>query len=510
MRSAFTVPTSGVGSRRFAWLLLGLLSLLAATGVTTPLGPAVPLALLVTIVGLAVTSTSSWHGLFAVVATVVLVPVPFSVALGPITVSAGRALLFALVGGWLLQRRAGGPAVPRTPLGPPMFVLIAVMAASTVANTPRMAGFELAGAFRKLGLFGIDYVLLFLVAATVLTDARRLMHLVRFVAGLVVLTAVLGILEFATGRNVFELLTPWLPGGVGRFISELADASVLSRGRITRVRSTLEQPLAFGSLLLLGLPLAIALSVSARERTARLRWAAGGVAIGAAVLLTAGRSIYVIAGLGVVTMLVRLPDDRARRSVLAVTTLVAVLFLVQRDVRDTMFAFFQPRQSGVLEGSIESRVNDYEPVLQRVGERPILGFGPRTFAVDELRVNELLPNPDDLVLDNAYLGALAETGVLGLLALAGVLVTAATAAWRSARRACTEELATVGLALAVAVQSWVLMGFAADVYVFNAPPRVFFVLLAAVCTARRLAVAPSEGAQPSPAAAGRPGGDGSG
>jgi hypothetical protein len=32
--------------------------------------------------------------------------------------------------------------------------------------------------------------------------------------------------------------------------------------------------------------------------------------------------------------------------------------------------------------------------------------------------------------------------------------------------------------------SWVLMGFAADVYVFGAPPRLFIVLLAAIAAMR--------------------------
>jgi polysaccharide biosynthesis protein PslJ len=512
VNTIFAAPTTAVGWRAAAWVVGSLLVALAVTGVATPLGPAVPLALLLTVASLAVALTSSWHGLFVVLPAVVLLPVPFSVALGPVTVSAGRAMLFALVIGWLVQRgRAGALPVPRSPLGAPVFALLAVMAASTIVNVPRMAGFELSGAFRKLGVYGVDYALLFFIALTVMIDEARLLRVVRVVAGLIVTTAVLGIVEYQTGRNVFEFLAPYLPGGVGRFISELAQASVLTRGEITRVRSTLEQPLAFGSLLLLGLPLTIALSLIAGGRRGRLWWGLGATAIGAAVLLTAGRSIYLIAGLGVVSMLLLLPERRGRGAILAVVAVVVLLFLSNRDVRDTMIAFFQPRRNGTLEGSIQARVNDYRPVLDRVGERPLLGFGPRSFALDELRRNELLPDPDDLVLDNAYLLQLAENGVTGVVALVGVLTAGVVTAWRSARQAATTAMSILGLGLFIAIAGWVLMGFAADIYLFNAPPRVFFVLLAAACTARRLSGWSRAGGQPrldatarGPAAAGPP------
>jgi O-antigen ligase len=492
----FAAPTTGVAGRTVFWIFVGLFTGLAITGITTPLGPAVPVALVLALSGLAITLGSTWYGLFAVLFATVLLPVPFSVAVGPVTLSFGRFLLFSLALGWFAQRgRRDRPlALGRTPFDLPLLGLLGVMALSTLANLTRFEGFELSGAVRKVSLFGLDFALLFWITVSVLRDQARLFRFLRVVTGLIATTAGLGLVEFVTGKNVFEFVAPALPGGVGRFIQALADASVLSRGSISRVHSTFEQPLSFGVVLLVGLPLALCLRSIARDQRGTVGWSIATLTIGSAMLVTAGRSIYVVGGLSVLTLLVFLPDRKARRVVLSSSVLVVAAFLSQPDVRDTMIQFFQPsRGEGVFEGSVQARVSDYEPVLDRVNDRPLLGYGPRSFATDELKKNGLVTEEANFVLDNAYLGHLAETGVVGLLALFAFLATAWCAAWRAFRRAPTHELAVVSLGLFIVVQSWILMGFAADIYAFNAPPKLFFMMLAAVAVCRRLSGWPNDG-----------------
>jgi O-antigen ligase len=149
-----------------------------------------------------------------------------------------------------------------------------------------------------------------------------------------------------------------------------------------------------------------------------------------------------------------------------------------------MIQFFQPRRGPQLEASLQHRVEDINPVLARVNHNPLFGYGPRTFAPDELRTSHLLDNPDNLTLDNAYLGGLAEGGVLGALALLTLLMTAYVSGWRAYRWAPDRDAKLVRLGLVLVVQNWILMGFVADIYGFNAPPKIFFALLAALAVAR--------------------------
>jgi hypothetical protein len=481
-------------ARTVAFIGAGLLVSLAVTGIYLPLGPSVPVAFVLAVIGLALTLGSPWHGLVMTICALTLLPLPFSIRAGPITLSFGRFLTFALVVGWLAQqRRPQRPyRAPRTPIGGPLLLLIGALLASTIWNLPRFIPLEFSGAIRRIALYVIEYALLTAITISVVRTHERLRRLTEIVTGLIVLTALFGLFEIVTGQNIFQFLSPLLPGGFGQFIRDIAQASVLTRGSITRVRSTFEQPLAFASVLLMGLPLALSLASSAVTQRSRRFWTAGTLLIGMSILYTASRSAYAIATVVVLLMMFLLPRDTGRRLVAASAGAVVVLFLLQPSVRDTMLQFINPTTAnGVIEGSLNSRLTDYEPVLDKVADRPVFGYGPRSFFVDELVASNLLTDRA-IVLDNAYLLALVETGIVGLTALVYVLVTAATSAFRASRRALDQDVGIIAGGLFAAVVSWILMGFAADVYVFNAPPRLFFVVLGLVGAARRLSGWPDD------------------
>ena len=466
-----------------------------ALTVLVPLGAAVPLALVLGAFALAVVFGSVWHGLFVVVGAIMLAPIPFSAHLGGATLSIGRVLMYGLAVGWMAQLRWRERAIrPRpTPLDPFLVFVLVTLVASTIFNLPRLSQSQVAGALRKDALFGVDFFLLFWVAASAIRDGERALRLLRFFTGVVVVTAALGIVERQTGKNVFEYLRPIVPNQVGAYIHALAKSAVLTRGALSRVHSTFEQPLIFALVLLMGLPLAMVFAVTARERWSKRAWTGGAVLIGGALLLTASRGAYIIAGVTLATVLVAAPDRRTRGRIFIAGVAIVGLFLAQHDVRNTMVAFFHStrRAGGTFEGSIQSRINAFD--------KPFLGYGPHTLSQDE--INQLLPKSRGaLVLDNAYLGHVGEAGTIGLVALLGLLFAAWLCAVRGFRRSQTLERKLVCLALLSVVQTWFLFGFFADVYQFNAPPRLFFVLLGALVVLRREAlpaprvVHPEEGA----------------
>lgn len=486
MAALFTTPVTGASLRRLSTVAVALVLALSITGLSTPLGPAVPVALVLGVAGTLLVLGSTWHGLLATVVVVTLIPLPFSIRFGPVTVSFGRFLLFGLVVGFIAHatRKDTPLEVRRTPVDLTLLALLATMAAAVIVNLPRFIPVELTGAIRESGIYVVDFAAVFVVTTSVLTSTDRIVGLFRLLAHLGVLVAALGIVEYLTGRNIFEFLAPALPGGLASFVRQLAEAAVLTRGFVARTRATFEHPLAFGTVLLMTFPMVVVLAAHARDRLVRRYWAAGGAVIGASLLFTAARSVYALAATSVVLLLLLLPGGRARRALLVGGCAVVALFLAQPAVRATMIAFFDPARGGVVEGSINARIIDYRPVLELWADRPFLGYGPRSFARDELVKSGLLEDPGNLILDNAYLQHVAENGLLGLLALLALLALAATAAWRSFRAAPTPELRLLSLGLFVSVVNWIAMGFVADTYTFNAPPRLFFVLLGLVAAVR--------------------------
>lgn len=503
-----TAPAVRRPLRRRVAVLLGLVLSLFLVVPVAPFGLAAPFLVPLGVMGLLIALGSAWHGVIAVVAVSMLVPRAFSIQAGPVSLTPGRTLLFALVIGWLagLKRPDRPILIRRTPIDPMIAVLTAALLASTIANLSRFGPGELLESLRRTSVYVVDYFALFFIAVSIMRNLRNAERLVRIVAALIGVIAAFGLLEHLTGRNVFTLVAPTLPGGVGQFLRDVGANPNFKRGQISRVRGTAEGPLAYGAMLAMGLPLLMCFTLQAKERLARIRWGAATAAVGLAIILTASRSIYLLTGITFVTLLILLPNGRQRRALAMAGGALVLSFLSQTAVRETMLSFVQPQRAGGLyEGSIQARVDDYEPVLRRVAERPFLGYGPRSFAVDALAKNQLIDNPGNLVLDNAYLFQFAEGGVIGLAALIALLVAAYSAAYRAMRRALSPEMFLTCLGLFAAMQSWILMGFVADVYQFNAAPKVFFVLLAAVGVYRvESGWAPPQGGPPGPPPAAAP------
>lgn len=478
-------PLVASRGRRSARGLLVLAGAITFVALLTPAAPIVPVLMVLLGTAMVLAMGSTWHGVLAVMFPIVLVPIVFSVRVGGVSISFGRSLLFLLIIGWFANmRRPDRSFTPRrSPFDGPIVFLVGAMVFSGIVNLPNMNAEAVYGMFRKMGLFGVDFFLLFAIAVSVLTTEARVRRLLRIFAGLIVFTAALGIVERYTGRNVFEFLAPYMPRQLGQQVVAVAQSSVPTRGLINRTRATFEHPLAFGTVLLMALPIAGTLALAARERAARIAWGLGSCGLGAAILLTAGRSIYALAGLTFLTMLILLPDRRTRVALALVGVVVAGTFLAQSDVRRTMVSFASVSRGGALEGSLQSRVDDYAPVLDLFERQPLAGYGPRTFAPEAVKSSEVLTG-SNVVLDNTYLGTLAETGIVGLLALVSLLAVVYGSAWRSMRLAVDREQYLIRLGLLIAVQNWILMGLAADTYQFNAPPRVFSLIMAAVAAVR--------------------------
>ena len=137
-------------------VVIGLLYLaLAVLAGSTILGPTAPALVVIVAGAFMIAVTSPRRGVLVTLVLLLLVPQPFSVAVGPVTTSLGRLLLWVTVVSSFARSRKGEHL--RSRLDWPMVLVLASMALSTVVNLPYLAGFEVAGAIRKITLFGLDF-----------------------------------------------------------------------------------------------------------------------------------------------------------------------------------------------------------------------------------------------------------------------------------------------------------------------------------------------------------------
>ena len=457
---------------------------LAHTSAASPLGIGITVGVLAGTVAIALAMGNTWYGLIVTIVVTCCLPIPrFSI--GTTDLTAGRLLSFLVIVGWFAQRRWSGQdhKLRRTPLDGALLLLFVGLCASFIANFTKFQPFELDGAVRKTFLFGVDYLMLFWIASAVLNSRQRVLALTRVVGFTIALTGLFGVIEHFTGRNVLTFLNPFLPKQVASYLSQVDGINQIQRGYLIRIHSTIGGPVSLGCFLVMGVPICLGLRLAAESARGAFFWLVSALLIGSAILFTASRSAYLITGIAVFLFMLLVPEGRGRFGILAFAVLIVIALVSQADVRNTAHTFAHDNSGGL---QLASRTADYGPVLSLVNKRPIFGYGPRTFAPDEIDQNELLTDTKNRVLDNAYLDQLGEGGILGIVGLFSVLLTGSIVAFRAFRRAPDYQLKVISLGLFVAIVSWSLAGWIADEYIFGAPPRMFFVVLALACAARRL------------------------
>lgn len=290
--------------------------------------------------------------------------------------------------------------------------------------------------------------------------------------------------EFLLGNSAsfggFETVTNYLGVGV----------------ETARHAGPLEDPNFWGRLLVMGLPLSLALT----QRT----WTAGrrSLAVGAAlctVLMLAGvylsgsRGAFIGAGLAIVAYPLCLG---ARRGVLVAAAALGVALLAVPGVGSRLFSYGMGPgvQWAAEDGSVLSRLATQRVAIEMAADRPITGVGPGGYleAFGQYAAQGQVVIDRVIAPHNLYLGLLAETGVIGLLAFLALLGAgiglAGHTLWLT--RGMTEEDRTRIRPYAAAVVAGILGWAATSIFLHLSYARavIFVVCLAAALNvhARRL------------------------
>jgi O-antigen ligase len=331
---------------------------------------------------------------------------------------------------------------------------LAVVASYVVAMSRPIPAEETSTA--DLGLVAlVGWTGVLMVANDGIASMDRLLTLVRRLAFAGGAVAALGIAQFATGQTFVNYID--IPG----LSANQALNATLSREGFTRPAGTASHPIEYGAVLTMLLPLALTAAMTPDGRSRIRRWFPP-LAIGTAIMLSISRSALVGAAVGLLVFAPTWSRTARRWLLVVVGTMLLFVFVTIPGMLGTIAGLF----TGIgTDTSAQSRTDSYSTALGFLARAPIFGRGFSTFL------------PAYRILDNQYLLSAIEIGVVGVVALLGLLGSGIVAA-RRARRAtpvASERLLAQALAASVAAGGVSLALF--DAFSFSSVPATLFLLL---------------------------------
>jgi hypothetical protein len=385
----------------------------------------------------------------------------------PFDLKFDRLVLPLVFGLWVLALAVGGRNAPRihvTPIHVAVAVLGLVASLSVVFNALELnQALEFDLGIKKLSLL-ISYGVFFLIVASSVRPAEVPAFL-KLMLALALLAALGTVWEHRMGYNAFydlsdKLLPPIFEVGA-------SEAGLVDVGGRSLTRGPGEHPLEIVAMLSMALPLTLmGIIDSARRRTMLLYAIATALLLAAA--LSTDRKSSLLAPLAVGLMLAYYRRGQLIRfAPLGVALVFGVQFLAPGAVTSVV-SQLSPDQLGV--GTVSDRASDYDAVRPNLWTHLLVGRGYGTYDHVSYRI-----------LDSEMLNRLLDTGLLGVLALFGMLVAIIVAANRLIRTG-RPALSTPALVAAPAAVAYGVLAFLFDVGSFPHAPYTL------MCIAGLLAV----------------------
>lgn len=415
----------------------------------------------------------SWRSLLvALLAIVLLVPIRrYAVGGGlPFQLEPYRLYVGLLALGWVASLLVDPQVrLRRSGLGAPIALVLTAAVASDLANPGRIAGLHLSTPVAKSLTFTASFFVVFFLVVSVVPRLADVDVLLRALVAGGALLAVLGLVEAATGFNVFDhlhVVLPFLHKDPAPYLPEDV------RGGRLRIVSSAQHPIALSALFAILLPVAIYVA----RTSGRRRWHAAAALLVLGVFATESRTGVVML-LAVLLVHLRLRPRETRRLWRWVVPLVVVVHLaVPGSIGALRASFFPPggvvAQESAGAGTYGSgRLADLGPSLAEWRLHPLFGEGFGT------RIPDPGPTQNAAILDDQWLGTLLETGALGIAAWLWLFVAAYRRLARAARADRTER-GWLCTALAASVVAFAVGMATYDAFSFIQVTLVFFVLLA--------------------------------
>jgi O-antigen ligase len=366
----------------------------------------------------------AWETMLGAILVVILfIPIRrYTVGGGlPFELEPYRALIAGVLACWLCAV-AADPKVGwrRTGLEAPILTFFLLILLSMALNVGRLD--ESGGiAFKQISFF-VSYFLVTYFVASVLTRGPPLDRMVKVLVAGGALVAVLSLVEWRTGTNMFNWFNRVMP-----FLQYVDIGEHVERGTGVRALGSAQHPIALGAALVMLIPF----SVYLHRKEGRFLWMACGGLLTLGALASGSRT----AALMLIVLLAAFLVIKRTETVRLLPWLLPLLVVCQVGMPGTLGTFraiLQPsyvvQEQSTEMGTGSGRIADLGPSLEQWAQNPFFGqgFGTRvssqgigTGGVGNLK--------DDRILDNQWLGLLIEIGAFGVLGLLWLF-------WRSIRR----------------------------------------------------------------------------
>lgn len=347
----------------------------------------------------------------------------------------------------------------------PISALSAVVFVSLIVNLNRFdPTWESAMAIKSVFYFVALVLLYWAITATVRSEAA-INTVLKALVILGAAVAVLGIVEYLTGFNVFwhlNELAPILQVQTGRVIEA-------ARNGNDRINGSTAHPIAFAALLTMILPMGLHYWLDAKTRLQRWTFAGLSAGIAFAAFLTVSRTAIVGIGAILILTAVRRPELR-KRILAAAFVLVLFVHLLVPGLVSSLAQDFNPvtvysSELGVTKDG-PGRLEDYPRIFRQLEMRPIVGRGLGTYDPGHFSY-----------VDNQYLMFIAEIGLAGTACVIWLFWRSVARPARAASRVSGER---AGLLYALSASALVFaLGTACfDSFGFPQVTYLFFVIAA--------------------------------
>ncbi|MFQ6000464.1 MAG: O-antigen ligase family protein [Anaerolineae bacterium] len=351
-----------------------------------------------------------------------------------------QVLALIVLMGWALRKAREGRTLPRTPLDLPLLLFLLANVVSTAFSIDR-----------RLSLETLSYLLAFVLIYYLLTDlllerwATETFTRALMMSSIILI--IVALLDVSTKYLSLSSISRDLKG-------DIAAPAILLIGRGERFAIHVN---ILGRYMAMLLPLSLCWMPKVRSWPARiglLIWMGSAAAV---IISTVSRGALVGLAGGLLTLgvlvtlpkwrLIMSPGARFQGSRWMITILGLVLMAILLVGAGLGFQWLVR----IAPGSIGSRLQIWRNALETMRQRPLLGGGPGTFGISYYTT----PHHSPLRLSvphahNSLLNLGVEIGILGLLAGASLVGTAAFASWRRASRRDNERLTAAGAASGVA------------------------------------------------------------
>jgi hypothetical protein len=302
-----------------------------------------------------------------------------------------------------------------------------------------------------------------IMAVDSLRGLDRIDKVLRIVVYGCTFVAVIGLIQFFIGIDPTHYMV--LPG-----LREVGDVeTLLERSIFRRPSGTAGHPIEYGVVCAIAVPLTAHYAFRSKDNGRRVWpwWTCLAIlAVGAMVSLSRSAILGLFAA--ALVLLPTWPARRQMQTVVAAILFTGMMRLFVPGLVGTLLSLFS-NLSG--DPSIQHRTEDYARADIQIVQHPWLGKGFGTY----------LPNKYG-PLDNQYLGTLVETGIIGLAALAFVLIAGAYAAIQVRRVTRDPVLRDLAQALLASLSVIMVADATYDAFGFIMATGICF-LLVGVCGA---------------------------